>query len=277
MKLEFVKMSGAGNDFIVLDNMDSSLDAVITADLIRNLCIRGLSVGADGVLEMISDPTYAFHMKYYNSNGKSAGMCGNGARCMVAFAASKGILPDTGVFHFRSDAGVHSAEITAPDSVKLWMTDPEIHFLDRLITFESVDLHLSFLDTGVPHAVVMLDGSADISFPELASKLREHSLFGEPGANVNFVRVRGVSELELRTWERGVEGETLACGTGAVASAICAASIHGMNLPIDITVRSGQKLRVGKNSIGWWLQGEARAIYSGILENISPKNMTTIS
>ena len=275
MKLEFVKMSGAGNDFIVLDNRDSSLDTVISAELVRNLCVRGLSVGADGILEMISDPQYPFHMKYYNNNGISAGMCGNGARCMVRYAASKGIVPDSGIIHFRSDAGVHSAEITSQDSVRLWMTDPEIHFFDRLINLESVELHLSFLDTGVPHAVVMLDGSADLSFPLLASKLRKHTLFGEPGANVDFVWIRGVSELELRTWERGVEGETLACGTGAVASAICANRIHEMNLPIDIAVRSGQKLKVGKNSSGWWLQGEARTVYSGVLEYTLIQNMAT--
>ncbi|MCK5115237.1 MAG: diaminopimelate epimerase [Candidatus Aegiribacteria sp.] len=276
MKLEFVKMSGAGNDFIVLDNRDSSLDPVISTELIRNLCVRGLSVGADGILEMIGDPEYAFHMKYYNNNGISAGMCGNGARCMVSYAASKGIVPESGVIHFRSDAGVHSAEITSQDSVRLWMTDPEIHYLDRLINLESADLHLSFLDTGVPHAVVILDGSEDLSFPLLASKLRKHTLFGEQGANVDFVTIKGASELELRTWERGVEGETLACGTGAVASAICANRIHEMNLPIDITVRSGQKLRVGKNTIGWWLQGEARAVYSGVLEYKIVQKMATL-
>ena len=275
MKLEFVKMSGAGNDFILLDNRDSSLDTVISEELIRNLCVRGLSVGADGLLEMTDDPEYSFHMKYYNSNGKGAGMCGNGGRCMSAYAASKGIVPDTGVFRFRSDAGVHSAEVSAPGSVRLWMTDPEIHYLDRLIHLDSVDLHLSFLDTGVPHAVVMLDGSEDLSFPVLASKLRKHTLFGEAGANVDFVWLKGVSELELRTWERGVEGETLACGTGAVASAICATRIHNMNLPIDITVRSGQKLKVGNNSIGWWLQGEARTVYSGFHESTEVQNMTT--
>ncbi len=276
MRLEFVKMSGAGNDFIVIDNMDSSLDTVITPELIRNLCVRGLSVGADGLLEMRSDSEYSFHMKYYNSNGKSAGMCGNGGRCIAAYAASRGIVPDNGVFLFRSDAGIHSAEVTDPDNVRLWMTDPVIHYLDRRIDIESVGLQLSFLDTGVPHAVVILDGSEDISFSLLAPRLREHSLFGEAGANVDFVWMSGVSELEIRSWERGVEGETLACGTGAVASAICAASIHGMDLPIDITVRSGRKLKVGNSGNGWWLQGEARAVYSGILENPSVKRLKTV-
>lgn len=267
MRLEFVKMSGAGNDFIVLDNRDSSLDTVITAELIRNLCVRGLSVGADGLLELRSDPEYPFHMRYYNSDGKRAGMCGNGGRCITAYAASRGIVPDNGCFRFRSDAGVHSAEVISPDNVRLWMTDPEIHFLDRCVNLESTDLRLSFLDTGVPHAVVIFGGSEDISFSLLASKLREHSLFGKAGANVDFVWIKGLSELEIRTWERGVEGETLACGTGAVASAICAAGIHGMDLPINITVRSGMKLIVGKNVDGWWLQGEARNVYSGVLEN----------
>ena len=276
MRIEFVKMSGAGNDFIVFDNMDSSLDPVITPGLIKSMCVRGLSVGADGLLEMKSDPEYAFSMKYYNSNGKSAGMCGNGARCMISFAASEGIIPHSGVVKFRSDAGIHSAEISAPDSVRLWMTDPEVHYLDRTISLDSVDLHLSFLDTGVPHAVVMLDGSQEIPFPEFASELRKHSLFGDAGANVDFVRIKGASELELRTWERGVEGETLACGTGAVASAICAVEIHGMNLPIDITVRSGLKLKVGKNSNGWWLEGEARTVYKGVLESSSLGKLAAI-
>ncbi|MEN8208072.1 MAG: diaminopimelate epimerase [Candidatus Fermentibacteria bacterium] len=276
MKLEFVKMSGAGNDFIVVDNIDSSLDTVITPYLIRNLCVRGLSVGADGLLEMRSDREYAFRMKYYNNNGKSAGMCGNGARCMVAFAASKGIIRDNEVIHFRSDAGIHSAEIIESDSVKLWMTDPEIHYLNRIIKLDSVDLNLSFLDTGVPHAVVILDGSEDLPFPEFASKLRNNTLFGEAGANVDFVRLRGPSELDIRTWERGVEGETLACGTGAVAAAICAVDIHGMNLPVDITVRSGLKLRVGRNNIGWWLQGEARAAYTGVIETASLPDLAAV-
>ncbi len=276
MRLEFVKMSGAGNDFIVLDNIDSSLDNLITVELIKNLCTRCLSVGADGLLELRSDPEYPFHMKYYNSNGRSAEMCGNGGRCIAGFAATKGIVPDNGVFRFRSDAGVLSAEITGPDSVKLWMTDPEIHYFDRYIDLESTALRLSFLNTGVPHAVVILDGSEDISFSVHAPKIRKHKLFGKTGANVDFVWITGDSELEMRTWERGVERETMACGTGAVASAICAASTHGMDLPIDITVRSGRKLKVGKNSYGWWLQGEARAVYSGVLENPCMESLTTI-
>lgn len=270
MKLKFVKMSGAGNDFIVLDNMDSSLNDIITPDLIIELCARGLSVGADGLLELKDDPEYAFRMKFYNNDGKAAEMCGNGGRCIAGYAASAGIVPDRGIFRFISDAGIHSAEITGQNSVRLWMTDPEVHYLDRNIDLDSVSLRLSFLNTGVPHIVIMSAASEDLPFEELAPILRNHTLFGKEGANVDFAWITGKSDISIRTWERGIEGETLACGTGAVASAICAVSIHKMCLPVNITVRSGRILKVGKNSHGWWLQGEARAVYEGVLA--SPPN-----
>lgn len=276
MKLEFVKMSGAGNDFILLDNMDSSLDDIITPDLIRKLCARGLSVGADGLLELKDDSEYAFRMKFYNNDGKAAEMCGNGGRCIAGYAASAGIVPDRGIFRFRSDAGVHSAEITGQNSVRLWMTDPEVHYLDRYIDLDSVSLRLSFLNTGVPHIVVMFAGSEEFHFEELAPILRNHALFGKEGANVDFAWITGKSDLSIRTWERGLEGETLACGTGAVASAICAANIHKMCLPLNITVKSGRILKVGKSSHGWWLQGEARTVYEGVLE-IPPNEDLTVA
>jgi len=276
MKLKFVKMSGAGNDFILLDNLDSLLDSVITPELIRKLCTRGLSVGADGVLELRSDPEYVFRMKYYNSDGGRAEMCGNGGRCIAGFAASMGLVSENAVFSFISDSGVHSAEVTGQDDVRLWMTDPEVHFLDRSLELESVQLHLSFLDTGVPHAVVMLDGSQDISFSDLAPIIRKHKIFGQRGANVDFVTIKGKSKIEIRTWERGIEGETLACGTGAVASAICAEKIHGIELPVSIEVKSGRVLTVGRDDHGWWLQGEARIVYSGVLEIPMIDNLTAV-
>jgi diaminopimelate epimerase len=183
-------------------------------------------------------------------------------------------VPDRGVFLFRSDAGLHFAEITGHDAVRLWMIDPEIHYLDRSIDIDSVSLRLSFLNTGVPHVVVIQDGSEEVAFAEFAPKLRKHILFGKEGANVDFVWITGKSELSIRTWERGIEGETLACGTGAVASVICAVSIHGMNLPVNITVKSGRILTVGKDNHGWWIQGEARIVYTGVLKNTRNESLT---
>ncbi len=265
MRLEFAKMSGAGNDFIVLDNMDSSLDAVIAPELIKSLCTRGLSIGADGLLELRCDPDYPFRMKYYNNDGNSAEMCGNGGRCIAAFAASKGIVPSDGLFYFRSDAGIHSAEITGEDSSRIWMTEPLIHYLDRSFDIGSHNFKLSYINTGVPHAVVMIDGSEALSFSEIAPKIREHHLFGSAGVNVDFAVITGDSKLSMRTWERGIEGETLACGTGAAAAAICAESVYGMDFPIDVKVKSGRILQVGRSSNGMWLSGEARTAYTGIL------------
>jgi len=264
MKLDFVKMSGAGNDFILLDNMDGFLDSIINPDFIRELCARRISIGADGILVLRSDPEYSFHMKYYNSDGYSAGMCGNGGRCIARFAALSGIVPETGLFSFRSDAGIHSAELTGVDSVKLWMTDPVVHYFDREIEIDSTILRVSFMNTGVPHAVIMPAGSEEISFTSIAPKIRSNTIFGEDGANVDLIWINDRSELSIRTWERGIEGETLACGTGAVAAAMCAESILHMSFPVSITPASGKILKVGKNSAGWWLQGEARIVYSGV-------------
>ena len=277
MRLKFVKMSGAGNDFIVFNNMDSSLDGILTEQFIRYLCSRGISVGADGVLELKSDSEYPFLMKYYNSNGKVAEMCGNGGRCVVEFAVHSGLVPDGKAFSFRSDAGIHYAKRTGQDAVRLWMTDPKVHFLDRKFDLNSISLHVSFLNTGVPHAVVFMDEAESISFSDFAPELRRHEMFWKEGANVNFVWRKGKSELSIRTWERGVEGETLACGTGAVASAICAVDSFGFDPPVNIEVRSGKVLKVGKSDRGWWLQGEARIVYSGLIENIANEALTVVS
>jgi diaminopimelate epimerase len=274
MRLKFVKMSGAGNDFIVLDNRDSSLDQLISTEFVRNLCLRGLSIGADGLLELRADSEYPFRMKYYNSDGKAAEMCGNGGRCIAGYAASIGLVPAEGSFMFRSDAGVHAARIEGADTVRLWMTDPEVFFLDRNLSLDGYSLQLSFVDTGVPHTVLFADEYQFDHFQDIAPKLREHIIFGEAGTNVDFVLITDGSKPDLRTWERGVEGETLACGTGAVAAALCASEILSMELPIEFQVSSGRSLTVGKNGIGWWLKGEARAVYTGELESTHFNSLT---
>lgn len=273
MMLNFVKMSGAGNDFILVDNLDGTLDPPVSGELVRALCRRGLSVGADGVLEMAGDSEFPFRMRYYNSDGGEAEMCGNGGRCIAAFAARKGIVEFGKDFSFRSGAGVHRARVTGPDSARIWMTEPHIHFLDRKVRVGSLDLRLSFVNTGVPHAVVFTGGPEIPPFDETAGILRSHPMFGKAGANVNYLWSQDGS-MAIRTWERGVEGETLACGTGAVACAICAVLVLGSAHPVDMEVRSGLTLTAGTDENGWWLQGEARTVYSGVLESIPERNLT---
>ncbi len=261
MSIKFLKMSGAGNDFIMVDNRDGGYSSLLDSERITELCRRGLSVGADGLIELRKDVSHPFAMKYYNSDGGPAGMCGNGARCICRFAVELGIVEQGVEFSFRSDAGSHRGLVTGNSEARIWITEPVIHFLKKQIR-TGHGIQVGFADTGVPHAVVFSSNIEDGSFEKYASSIRSHPEFGTDGVNVNWVKVRENGTMVMRTFERGVEAETLACGTGAVASALIASErFDSVSLPVRITVRSGLDLSVGKDSSGWWLQGEARIIY----------------
>jgi diaminopimelate epimerase len=260
--LHFSKMSGAGNDFIAIDNRDGRLDGVLTAGFIRRICTRGLSVGADGLLELRSDYGAAFRMVYYNCDGEPAAMCGNGGRCIVRFACDAGIVPSRGPLTFASDRGLHRAEIGESGEIRIWLQLPEAVFLEHLLELPSGPRTGSLVDTGVPHLVVFVDSLDGPAFEEAAPLLRRHQALGPAGANVDFVRLLE-DRLEMRTWERGVEGETLACGTGAVAAAFVASSLGRTGLPANVMTRGGLELTVGMDDAGWWLGGEARTVFRG--------------
>lgn len=261
--MKFFKMSGAGNDFIMVDNRTGELSETLSAERIASLCRRGLAVGADGLIELIESSEHSFRMKYSNSDGCPADMCGNGARCICRFASELGIVTPGREFTFESAAGVHRGLVTGPAEARVWMTDPRLHWLSEKID-AGASFDAGFADTGVPHAVVFSGDIEDGMFERYAPRLRSAAEFGPDGANVNWVRVLPDGSLAVRTFERGVEGETLACGTGAVASALIGSSLYSnVRLPVAIRVRSGLELAVGKDSFGWWLQGESRFIYLG--------------
>ncbi|MCK5785446.1 MAG: diaminopimelate epimerase [Candidatus Sabulitectum sp.] len=262
-KIQFLKMSGAGNDFIMVDNRDGLYSLSLQKKNIADLCRRGLSVGADGLIEIRNDPEeeHAFAMKYYNSDGGVAEMCGNGARCICCFAVDLGIARSGVEFLFSSDAGIHRGLVTGKNEARVWLTEPVLYFTEKSIRTDR-EINTGFADTGVPHAVVFTDDLEDGSFEENASILRSHPEFGSRGANVNWVSVLDDGSMSMRTFERGVEAETLACGTGAVASALIASErFDSITLPVRIVARSGLTLTVGRDSMGWWLQGEARIVY----------------
>ncbi|HPJ27714.1 MAG TPA: diaminopimelate epimerase [Candidatus Sabulitectum sp.] len=264
MGLTFWKMSGAGNDFIMVDGRNRE-SGPIHREMIAELCARGLSVGADGLIEILGSRGAAFMMRYYNSDGGRAEMCGNGARCICRFAAHLDLVPMNGEFLFESDAGIHRGIVLSDTEARIWTTEPRVHWLERPLS-DPPGLVASFLDTGVPHCVVFAGDMEDGSFEELAPLVRRSLDMGEAGANADWVMVQPDGSLSMRTWERGVEGETLACGTGAVASALAAAEIfENVTLPVEIRVRSGRTLTVGRDHSGWWLQGEARIVYRGEL------------
>lgn len=259
----FWKMSGAGNDFIMLNGLESGSASSPGRDQIASMCRRGLSVGADGLIEIRRSEDRCFRMKYYNSDGGEAEMCGNGARCICRFALELGLVGSGEEFLFESDAGVHRGLVTGDAESRIWMTEPEIFFLSRAVD-TGIMLETGFVYTGVPHAVVFTDNLEDGSFEKYAPVLRSHREFGSAGANADWVKITGDGSLQMRTWERGVEGETLACGTGAVASALIASMKYDhVDLPVKIGVKSGLELTVGHDESGWWLQGESRLIYRG--------------
>ncbi|MBD3369848.1 diaminopimelate epimerase [Candidatus Fermentibacteria bacterium] len=260
--MKFWKMSGAGNDFVAFDDRDGRLEGALTPEFISRVCTRGLSVGADGVLILRPDPDLRFRMIYHNSDGGRAAMCGNGGRCAAVLAGRLGLVEE-GLFEFGSDSGVHTAELVSSTSAKIWMTEPTLHYPRLDLNRAGRSFPVCMVDAGVPHAVVVTENLDDETF-EAAAGLRSHPRAGPEGANVDLVRLEPDGTLTVRTYERGVEGETLACGTGALAAVFCLARRkESFALPATLRVRSGLTLKVGRDDHGWWLEGEARVVYEG--------------
>ena len=258
MKYQFYKYQGAGNDFVVIDNRLQHFDGN-NARLIEFLCHRRFGVGADGLMTLEEVKGYDFKMAYYNSDGYEASMCGNGGRCIVAFAQKLGLIDKT--TRFLAADGVHDAIITNDRMVNLHMIDvPAIQAL--------VDGY--FLNTGVPHVVHFVDDLHVVDVEIEGRQLRYDARFQPEGANANFVKQEG-NHLTVYTYERGVECETLACGTGITAAALSAAFKTGQTEG-KYTIRAkGGELEVsykrkGQTFSDIWLKGPAEMVYEGIID-----------
>lgn len=242
MTLNFTKMNGAGNDFVMLDNRDLKL--ALTKEQIEKLCDRHRGIGADGLL-CVEPATEGgdFKMRYYNADGGEAEMCGNGARCFGRFVnlLHNGSLTK---IRFETLAGMISAEFEG-DQVRINMSAPhslklaqELPVCDKTLTVHSVN-------TGVPHAVVYVDDLDNVPVREWGAALRYHEAFKPRGTNANFAKVLAPGSIAIRTYERGVEDETLACGTGMVASALIHHELTGAPSPVSVLVKGGDTLRIG--------------------------------
>ena len=265
--LRFTKMNGAGNDFILLDNRAGDLR--LTSDQIARLCDRHRGVGADGVLLLEKPANGAdFRMRYYNADGGEAEMCGNGARCFARFAdRAAGPLP---ALSFETPAGVIGAQL-AGELVTLQMSEPQDLRLDLEVPVGGENFAAAYVDSGVPHVIVRVARIDDIDVRSLGAKLRHHPMFAPRGANANFVEQRGPHAIAIRTYERGVEDETLACGTGVVASALIFAATENVNGPIEVLVRGGDFLSVnftreGEAFRNVTLTGPADFVFDGAIE-----------
>jgi len=260
---EFYKMSATGNDFVIFDNRKGEIDAHVkdVREFVVKVCRRQQGVGADGVILIEEAPDADFAWRFFNSDGSEAEMCGNGGRCAARYAFLKGIAKAQ--MTFRTLAGLIKAEVSGR-TVKLQMTDPSDLRLDYPISLEEKEIFLSSVNTGVPHAVIVVDDIEHAPVHELGRQIRHHKAFGERGTNVNFVKVIDRKNVAVRTYERGVEGETLACGTGAVAVAYTLKVKDMVDTPLNVHVRSGEMLRVHVEE-AVFLEGGTRLIYTGVL------------
>jgi diaminopimelate epimerase len=263
--LPFVKMTGAGNDFVVVDNR--SLSFTLSGELIARLCDRHFGIGADGVLavEPAQGAEADFRMRYYNADGGEAEMCGNGARCFARFVHPLRRNEAERV-RFMTPAGLITGEYLG-EEVRIGLTAPtELKFAQRT-DFGWGEIEYHFANTGVPHAVIFVDDIEAVDVVNHGRAIRRSALFPR-GTNVNFVQVTDSGELQVRTYERGVEDETLACGTGIVASALVTHRVRRLPFPLCLKVRGGDVLTVeaGEEGDGFrdvMLTGPATEVFSG--------------
>ncbi|MGH7981575.1 MAG: diaminopimelate epimerase [Candidatus Udaeobacter sp.] len=265
--LRFTKMNGAGNDFILIDNRAG--DVHLDRSQIAHLCDRHRGIGADGILLLEKPANHAdFRMRYFNADGGEAEMCGNGARCFARFANK--VAEAQKRISFETPSGVISAELVG-DLVTLQMTEPTDLRLDIELLVANENKTVHFINSGVPHVVVLVPRIDDVDVRREGSAIRYHKMFSPKGANVNFIEKRGPKKIAVRTYERGVEDETLACGTGIVASALIFAATENTNGPIIVIARGGDELQVGfeKSDNGFrdvTLTGPTEFVFEGMIE-----------
>ncbi len=270
-RIPFLKMHGAGNDFVVIDHRtgDAGWDREA---LVTRLCDRRRGVGADGVLFLEKDPELDFAMHYRNADGRPAEYCGNGARCLARVALDLG-LGRRGEVRFRTDAGVQSAR-RAPDGRNIDLHFGHVDSPGALVRLAAAGREFEgrIVRAGVPHLVIGVERVEWVPMTEWGSVLRHHERFAPAGTNVDFVARLGPSRLAMRTYERGVEAETLACGSGAIASAV-AALADGEPSPVAVVTAGGDELVISARAEpGGWdahLAGPAEVAFEGTWNEVA--------
>jgi diaminopimelate epimerase len=261
--LQFYKMSASGNDFIVIDNRRHVVERDFSnmPEFVLKVCRRRHSVGADGLILIEESDNLDFVWRFYNADGSEAEMCGNGGRCAARFAFLNGIAGQR--MSFGTLAGTMHAEVDDKGKVKLQLTRPTDLVLDYPIRVDDKEISVSIVNTGVPHAILLTDHIDLAPVEELGRPVRYHKAFPK-GTNVDFVEVVDRDNVKIRTYERGVEGETYACGTGAVATGVVLKEKNLTGEVVNVWTRGGEVLRVYVNE-NVYLEGSARVIYTGTL------------
>jgi len=271
-KVDFAKMAAAGNDFILVDNRNNAVGKKVKnlSRFARVVCERKLSVGADGLLVVEKSRKADVTMRIFNPDGGEVTMCGNGSRCVALYAAKKGIAGKK--LSIQTKAGVLNAQV-GRDVARIEMMPPK-EFKSRF----SIDVYdetfeVDFVNTGVPHVVYFVDDIEKFDVKRFGKEIRYHKEFASEGTNANFVKVVDRHDIVLRTYERGVEDETFACGTGAVASAIVASELHSVEPPVKVKTWGGDVLTIHFKKVkdkykDVFLEGGVRLIYEGSVDYV---------
>ena len=264
--IKFTKMQAAGNDFIIIDRTSYIVHRISykLSKLAIKMCDRRFGIGADGLLVLEKSKKCDFKMRIFNPDGSEPQMCGNGLRCIAFLAHKKKIAPAS--MSIETKAGILSAKISGK-KVKIKMTQPKSIKLGLDVSVNGRDYQLYYVDSGVPHAVYYVNKLDNADVYDLGSRIRHHGLFKPRGCNVNFVKASGGRNIKIRTYERGVENETLACGTGAVASAVISALVKRISSPINVYTKGGL-LKIyfkksGNKVKDVFLEGEAEIVFEG--------------
>jgi diaminopimelate epimerase len=265
--IEFYKMNGSGNDFILIDNRDGSLAVGDVVEFVKRVCQRKVSVGADGLILIEKSTQVDFKWRFFNADGSEVEMCGNGGRCAARFAFLTGIAGEK--VSFETVAGIIDAEVKG-DVVKLRLPDPRNLVAEERIRIGNEELIVSSINTGVPHVVHFVRDPDHFDVFATGRAIRYHEHYQPAGTNANFASLIDGHTLRVRTYERGVEDETLACGTGSVASALIAAKKGFVESPVDVCVQSGETLRIHftPTAAGFtkvYLEGMTKVVYQGSL------------
>ena len=265
MGIAFTKMSGSGNEFLIIDNREPVISDGQKREFVRKVCAQKTSVGADGVIFIENSEESDFKWDFYNSDGSSAEMCGNGGRCVARYAYEHKIAPRT--MTFETTAGIIAAVVDGAN-IRVKLTSPQDLRKGIDVELNGVRYSIDSLNTGVPHAIIYADDVAGVDVCGVGRGIRFHQSFAPAGTNVDFVQKIGDDSLKIRTYERGVEGETLACGTGVVASALLAFEKGLVDAPVNVETLGGETLKVDfQNSNGTYgdvfLEGLTRVSFEG--------------
>ena len=279
MKIRFVKMHGAGNDFVMIDDRDGALEALFGRDALLRVRVlsaigaRGTGVGCEGIILVQRSTTADFRMRFFNPDGSEAEMCGNGARCVAAFAREIGAATSD-TMRFETIAGLVDAEIIShPSSLILHPSS----LLVKIALPDPKDLREDFVNSGVPHKIVSVEDLEHADVEGEGRRIRYSEEFAPAGTNVDFVRYRPPHDADIRTYERGVEAESGACGTGSVAAAVVGVAQYGLSFPVAVHTVKGFELTIGGECVGTsfrsvTLTGPVARVFDGEIDLASLDN-----